>query len=223
MSKKAKNLTFVVLLVAISAFIVACGKVHNEISQVRISKIAVGNTSNFHQSADNVFTNEIDIEKGLCCTSECLDSTDSSGSCKVTREPFFDGQVRFTISNHLNYAIELSHFYYVVKNYYGGGNDYVSPNITFFGGSIIDGNNQVSGNTNELVTFGAFSDAWNDGQKFVGSNEMISPVTTKNVIFYVTAISQTGEVLTFSRAVPVVFNYFNQCDTDKLACDGILQ
>jgi hypothetical protein len=108
MSKINKGLILVVSAMVISVFCVACGKVHNEISQVRVNKIAVGNTKVFIESED-VVGNEIDIEAHLCCST-------GSGDIEITSEPYFNGIVRFQVINDLGYDVELSHYYYVVKN-----------------------------------------------------------------------------------------------------------
>ena len=206
MNKKTKSVILLAVATLLLVLTVACGKVHNEISQIRVTSISVGNTEKFYNGGDKNVTNQIDTARVQCCKSD--DPTDCED------EDFYDGQVKFRIKNNLNYDVQLTHFYYVVKNYYGGGNDYISPNLAFIGDDIIDGSD-AAGNQNEGITsYGAFTDTWNSGQKFAASNETIADVGTKNVIFYLTAITERGETLTFSRAVPVVFGPVDQCEDD---------
>ena len=206
MNKKTKSVILLATASLLSLLIVACGKVHNEISQIRVTSISVGNTNKFYDGGDKIVTNQIDTEQVICCKSD--DPTD----CEY--EDFYDGKVMFKIKNNLNYVIQLTHFYYVVKNYYGGGNDYISPNLAFVGDNIIDGSDASTGQNQEIISYGAFTDASNGKQRFASSNETIDDIGTKNVIFYLTAITERGETLTFSRAVPVVFGPVDQCDND---------
>ena len=121
MNKKTKNVILLAAATLLSVLTVACGKVHNEISQIRVTNISVGNTKNFYEHNDSDMksvTNNIDVLGACCCSDE-----------EIETEPFYNGWVQFKIKNNLRYVAELSHFYYVVKNYYGGGNDYVSPNF----------------------------------------------------------------------------------------------
>ena len=222
MNKKTKNMILLAAATLLSVLTVACGKVHNEISQIRVTNISVGNTKNFYEHNDSDMksvTNNIDVLGACCCSDE-----------EIETEPFYNGWVQFKIKNNLRYVAELSHFYYVVKNYYGGGNDYVSPNFSFIGSNIIDGaptenentdvpiDNNNNNNENEIVTYGPFSDAQGDHQRFASSNEVIEAVGSKNVIFYLTAITESGQVLTFSRSIPVDMTNLNQCEDDSYSC-----
>ncbi len=197
----------IILLVVVTLFVtfnMACDKVNNELSQVRSTSVSVS------YGDDDSTSGAVDLTKNKCCPTDT-----TSGEEDV--EPFYNAKAKFVVKNSLTYRVVLTNFYFVVKNYYGDGNDFVSSDIALMGNTELQGVEEGGADT-ETTVYGYITNAYDGKQYFPGSTDAISAVGLKNVVFYVNAVSEVGENLVFSSSIAVDYSDYDMCQDDYYAC-----
>ncbi len=203
-----KKIIILVLVISIVTFSIACGKVHNGLSQVRATSATILYAEDL---AEDEFVDQVDIYRSMCCP------VDSESEDTPTWEPFYNAHVRINVKNGLSYRVAITKLYFVVKNYYGNGNDFVSSDIALTGQSEIPAS--VDGEASEANIIGIFTDVHGGNQYFPGSDEPISVYGVKNVVFYVEAMSEVGETLKFSTSFAVDFSNIDLCSNGYYSAD----
>lgn len=222
-----KKIITLVIVVLFSVYFIACDKVHDAPSRLRIGAIGVSTEAPKESSSGGDEEDETEYHWSLGLDlfgGTCIDPEDQ----KYTAEPFYDSYVNFVIRNYFKFHVTLTHYYYIIKDYYGNGNDYVSPNLGLIGNTVLVGNGSDEASSTDLfgntsnkvpqdVVYGIFLPTSGEcGRRLPGSQEIVQEVGTKNIEFHVFARADNGKEIETTRTMALTLKEYSACPSGYL-------